>query len=453
MNSDLCPAIIGAVKRLAAAKDSRRTCQLAGLLEHELVTTLRLDIDPEDFARDLVGRIQALGRQSPYSYLATLVLENLRKHLEALVGAGSLQRYKVSWRRPGYGCLGFLAPAEIAGFGTDWQSPDRGYSSPHASLVELLERQELDLGYFEVVVVGQLRDSILLAAPLHLRWLEPVETRRTELKTVQKIIFSIRALGLQTDSFSVTRESLKASCGCPQDTLMPRIDGVWNWVVQFVCKVCGRLYVCECFRTAIDKAAGEKCVSANFMVPKQAQFREGICHLCADYASDLYYCHPMYGSKVMVRYGPYIRRTAIEKGLDMRSAENLIRQHLGIPDVGEGWISEVELLRMVRQIFPEEEVIHQASPPWLSRQRFDVFIPRLRLAIEYQGRQHYDPIEHFEGEDGLRRTQERDARKSLACEENGISLVLFRYDENLNRSVVEARLKGALPAFTAHPES
>ena len=155
----------------------------------------------------------------------------------------------------------------------------------------------------------------------------------------------------------------------------------------------------------------------------------------------------------MVRYGPYIRRMAIEKNLDMTSAENLIRQQLGIPNIGEGWISEVELLQMIRQIFPEEEVIHQASPSWLSRQRFDVFIPRLGLAIEYQGRQHYDPVEHFGGEDGLRRTQERDARKALACEENGISLVYFRYDENLNRSVVEARLKNALRAVTMHPES
>jgi hypothetical protein len=421
--------------------------------EHDLVTTLSLDIDLEDFTRDLVGRIQALGRQSPYSYLASLVLENLRKRLEAVVRAGSLQRYKVSWRRPGYGCLGFLAPAEIAGFGADWQSPDRGYSNPNASLVELLERQELDLGYFEVVIVGQLHESVLLDAPLHLRWLEPVEIKRTDLKTVQKIAFRIRALGLPTDAFGVARESLGASCGCPQDILMPRIDGVWNWIAQFVCKVCGKVYVCECFRTAVDKAASEKWVSTNVMVLQQAQFREGICHLCGDYASDLYYCHPMYGSRVMMRYGPYIKRTAIEKNLDMRSSENLIRQHLGIPDIGEGWISEVELLRMVRNIFPEEEVIHQASPPWLSRQRFDVFLPRLRLAIEYQGRQHYDPVDHFGGEDGLRRTQERDARKALACKENGISLVHFRYDENLNRSLVEARLKGALPAAAMHPKS
>ena len=417
-----------------------------------MITTLKLDIDPEDFTQNLVGRIPAMERQSPYSYLVSLVLENLHKRLEALVGAASLQRYKVSWRRPGYGCLGFLAPAEIAGFGAEWQSPDSGYSSAHASLMELLERSELDLGYVEVTVVGSLHDSVVLDMPQHLRWLEPIETKRTDLKTAQKTIFRIRALSLPTDAFGVARESLRASCGCPQGFLMPRIDGIWDWTVQFVCKVCGKVYVCECFRTAIGKAATGKWPSANVIALQQAQFRKGICHLCGDYASDLFYCDPMYGSKVMMRYGPYIQRTAIEKDLDVRSAENLIRQQLGIPNIGEGWISEIELLRMVRQIFPEEEVVHQASPLWLSRQRLDVLIPRLALAIEYQGRQHYDPIEHFGGEDGLRQTQERDARKALACKENGISLVYFRYDEELTRSVVEARLKSALLAATMRPE-
>ncbi|NIM04544.1 MAG: hypothetical protein GTN65_02750, partial [Armatimonadetes bacterium] len=92
--------------------------------------------------------------------------------------------------------------------------------------------------------------------------------------------------------------------------------------------------------------------------------------------------------------------------ISRREAENEIRNVLGIPGIGEGWISEVELLNMVREILPEEEVVHQASPEWLGSQRLDIFIPSLRIAIEYQGRQHYEPVPFFGGDEGFRKTRE-----------------------------------------------
>jgi very-short-patch-repair endonuclease len=177
---------------------------------------------------------------------------------------------------------------------------------------------------------------------------------------------------------------------------------------------------------------------------QKSQFRESICHLCRDIPSEIFYCHPMYGSKVKVHYGPYIKRIAVEKNIEEHEAENEIRDILGIPHIGEGWVSERELLNMVKSIFPGNEIVHQASPEWLGRQRLDVFIPELRLAIEYQGRQHYEPVPFFGGEDGFRQTQERDKFKARLCSENGVTVVFFRYDEIITRELVETRIREAL---------
>jgi hypothetical protein len=134
-------------------------------------------------------------------------------------------------------------------------------------------------------------------------------------------------------------------------------------------------------------------------------------------------------------------RTAIEKDIDKREAENEIREILGIPHISEGWISEVELLNIVRDIFPDKQVLHQASPEWLNRQRLDIFIPELNLAIEYQGQQHYKPVPLFGGEKGFLQTQEHDTLKTKLCAENDTKLIYFRYDEQINRKLVETRLK------------
>ena len=98
----------------------------------------------------------------------------------------------------------------------------------------------------------------------------------------------------------------------------------------------------------------------------------------------------------------------------------------------------------MKDIFPENEVVHQASPEWLGRQRFDIFIPELKLAIEYQGQQHYKPISLFGGEEGFLQTQKRDKLKFKLCAENGTKLIYFRYDEQITRKLIETRIKKPL---------
>ena len=152
------------------------------------------------------------------------------------------------------------------------------------------------------------------------------------------------------------------------------------------------------------------------------------------------YCHPMYGSSVMVYYGAYVKKTAIEEDIDEREAENKIRDMLGIPRIGEGWINETQLYKTICYLFPSFTIIREASPEWLGNQRIDIYIPGLKVAIEYQGQQHYEPVEIFGGKEALEKTKEMDKRKKFLCKKNGVNIIYFRHDENLTVEFVEKRL-------------
>lgn len=57
--------------------------------------------------------------------------------------------------------------------------------------------------------------------------------------------------------------------------------------------------------------------------------------------------------------------------------------------------------------------------------------------IEYNGRQHYEPIEFFGGVDGFIEQQERDNLKIKYCKNNNIKLFIIKYDENITERLEE----------------
>ncbi len=61
--------------------------------------------------------------------------------------------------------------------------------------------------------------------------------------------------------------------------------------------------------------------------------------------------------------------------------------------------------------------------------RADFYLEQEHLVIEFDGIQHYEPVEFFGGEDGLKSNQERDALKDKWCAEHGITVWRIRYDE------------------------
>lgn len=60
---------------------------------------------------------------------------------------------------------------------------------------------------------------------------------------------------------------------------------------------------------------------------------------------------------------------------------------------------------------------------------FDFYIPKHNICIEYDGIQHFKPIEYFGGECGLKSTQTRDNIKTKYCKDNLIKLIRIAYFE------------------------
>ena len=125
-------------------------------------------------------------------------------------------------------------------------------------------------------------------------------------------------------------------------------------------------------------------------------------------------------------------KNCFEKAEELgRKGENYFRKNSGLPKIGEGWISETNLYYEIKEAF-SCEVFQHGKPKWLGRQHFDIWIPSLKLAIEYQGLQHDEPVEFFGGEKSFRENQKRDLRKKMLCAENNVTLIEVRKNYQIN---------------------
>src|SRR5579863_8178887 len=61
----------------------------------------------------------------------------------------------------------------------------------------------------------------------------------------------------------------------------------------------------------------------------------------------------------------------------LRRAENIARSSRGIPNVGEGCISETAMVYRLRALLAPVEVVHHGRLPWLGAQHLDVYIPSM----------------------------------------------------------------------------
>lgn len=67
---------------------------------------------------------------------------------------------------------------------------------------------------------------------------------------------------------------------------------------------------------------------------------------------------------------------------------------------------------------------------------YDVFIAELNIAIEYQGKQHFEPVVYFGGEDAFQKTLARDKLKEQLSHDNNIKLIYINYWETITPELV-----------------
>lgn len=276
--------------------------------------------------------------------------------------------------------------------------------------------------------------------PEYPHWSNPVlEYKYVEMKTKEKHEIRFGNFGVRTDNHILVNElkELAANCPCNPKYFIPNFGGHSSYL-QYICPVCGRRYFCDCFlhlkplwdakKTKWSKLPDTGGVS---------EYRKGICHVCRGVVPPPVFVHKMYGSFFMQRYAPWIfKELYTEKNmtghyridsLEIRKAENILRKKLGVYQIGEKWITETAMYYLIRTICGDRyEVIHHARPKFLNGMEYDVYIPELQLAFEYDGIQHEKAVSFFGGEESLKKTRLRDNAKDLISKESNIRLVRIK---------------------------
>lgn len=103
------------------------------------------------------------------------------------------------------------------------------------------------------------------------------------------------------------------------------------------------------------------------------------------------------------------------------------------------WKSEYELYKVVKRLYPS--AIFQYRSSWLKMQSLDIYIPDLKLGIEYQGEQHYRPIALFGGEEQFENRKKLDETKKKLCKKKGVKLIEWRYDERISVIILKKKIK------------
>lgn len=145
-----------------------------------------------------------------------------------------------------------------------------------------------------------------------------------------------------------------------------------------------------------------------------------------------------YRPKLKIPYYKFYSSSLLKKMIPalMRKAENLLRDGHSVPRVGEGWISETSLYQAIKNAFLQTQVIQHGRPEWLGMQHLDIWIPAWKIAIEYHGKQHFEPVDYFGGLEAYEANKKRDARKEMLCKDNDVKLIIVTED-NSHDQVIE----------------
>ena len=109
------------------------------------------------------------------------------------------------------------------------------------------------------------------------------------------------------------------------------------------------------------------------------------------------------------------------------------------------WKSEELMVKCIKEVFKNEEVIQQYKPFFLyvnkGQLSYDAYIPKRKIAFEYQGKQHFEPIEYFGGKESFEKQQKRDEIKKYLSKKNKIKLIYVNYWEDITPKLILKKLE------------
>ena len=255
------------------------------------------------------------------------------------------------------------------------------------------------------------------------------------------------------------------------------IEGEWKLIWE--CVHCGGLFMCKCFQKAMegknnasrvlkfqsdhdDQHHSEmKVGSLQEMEKKLARVRyKGMsCEICLDKPSTHHYSKDMTNlDEFQRRYGAYIMKQAIDMVLNgkvladqnayLEEAEVMVRLMYGFRDKTDVDVDPSLLPNLMKSLFPEEEILLDHRPDWLSEGCLQVFLPKRNLVIENWDTTHYELLAE-DKDDMLRlfRQREKDRKKEESCVANGIDFLVIPYYKELDRDSLLWKVSDMRPAL------
>lgn len=91
------------------------------------------------------------------------------------------------------------------------------------------------------------------------------------------------------------------------------------------------------------------------------------------------------------------------------------------------WLDEYNILYEYQKMFDDCKNIHSLS--------FDFYLPKYNICIEYNGKQHYEPVDYFGGQKTFEKQVLRDNIKREYCKNNNIGLLEIPYYKNIDEEL------------------
>lgn len=94
----------------------------------------------------------------------------------------------------------------------------------------------------------------------------------------------------------------------------------------------------------------------------------------------------------------------------------------------------------IHKILSEKKIEFEHHYRLENNLEFDFFIPSIKIAIEFDGIQHFKPVKHFGGKKAFIDQKKRDETKNKYCEDKDIFLIRIPYTEEDIQSVLDIQL-------------
>ena len=137
-------------------------------------------------------------------------------------------------------------------------------------------------------------------------------------------------------------------------------------------------------------------------------------------------------SKQHIEFLKFNRDILKKRELKIKEYKDNILKEFGILSGNKKWKNENILYENLKVILNNKiNIFREFSNTTLKNLRLDVYfeLGGKKYGIEYQGKQHYEPVKFFGGKSAFKKRVKLDSLKKMRCKRSNIKLIEFKFDE------------------------